>query len=146
MTAAADPDRRVALALVILRGAVASVFVIHGLGRWALDLVAPFAGYFAAHGVPAPAVWPWVVTVIEVAGGVLLAVGVGVRPLTAWFALQILVGIATIHAPAGWFVVGAGRNGMEYSALIVVCLLVTWLTADLAPGLGGKKAPAKAGA
>ena len=28
-----------------------------------------------------------------------------------------------VHAKAGWFVVGAGRNGMEYSVLLIVCLL-----------------------
>ena len=27
-----------------------------------------------------------------------------------------------VHMPAGWFVVGLGRNGMEYSALLIVCL------------------------
>jgi putative oxidoreductase len=25
--------------------------------------------------------------------------------------------------PHGWFVVGLGRNGMEYSVLLIVCLL-----------------------
>jgi len=27
--------------------------------------------------------------------------------------------------PDGWFVVGAGRNGMEYSARLLVCLGAT---------------------
>jgi len=31
-------------------------------------------------------------------------------------------GIALVHAPAGWFVVGLGRNGMEYSILLIICL------------------------
>ncbi|NOT35288.1 MAG: hypothetical protein HOP12_14180 [Candidatus Eisenbacteria bacterium] len=29
----------------------------------------------------------------------------------------------TVHAKAGWFVVGAGRNGAEYSVLLIVALL-----------------------
>ena len=33
-------------------------------------------------------------------------------------------GLFMVHAPFGWFVVGAGRNGMEYSALLIVCLLL----------------------
>ena len=33
----------------------------------------------------------------------------------------------TICAPNGWFVVGAGRNGMEYSVLIVACLAAVFL-------------------
>ena len=27
-----------------------------------------------------------------------------------------------VHMPAGWFVVGLGRNGMEYSVLLIACL------------------------
>ena len=38
------------------------------------------------------------------------------------YALQIATGIALVHAPAGWFVVGLGRNGVEYSVLILFCL------------------------
>lgn len=33
------------------------------------------------------------------------------------------MGIVLVHAPEGWFVVGLGRNGMEYSVLLIVCLL-----------------------
>ena len=29
-----------------------------------------------------------------------------------------------VHLPAGWFVVGLGRNGMEYSVLLIACLLL----------------------
>jgi len=33
-------------------------------------------------------------------------------------------GIALAHFPDGWFVVGGGRNGMEYSVLLILCLVV----------------------
>ncbi len=33
------------------------------------------------------------------------------------------MGIVLVHAPAGWFVVGHGRNGMEYSVLLIAALL-----------------------
>ncbi|MBY0416565.1 MAG: hypothetical protein K2W88_00690, partial [Pararheinheimera sp.] len=32
-------------------------------------------------------------------------------------------GIAILHAKVGWFVVGPGRNGAEYSALLILLLL-----------------------
>ena len=38
--------------------------------------------------------------------------------------LVYLAGIVLVHAPAGWFVVGLGRNGMEYSVLLIACLLL----------------------
>jgi putative oxidoreductase len=39
------------------------------------------------------------------------------------FAAVYACGIWLVHAAAGWFVVGLGRNGMEYSVLIITCLL-----------------------
>lgn len=76
----------------------------------------------------------------DIVGGVLLALGIFTRPLCAWFGLQILVGIVSIYAKAGWFVVGAGRNRMEYRVLILVCLLVASLTAVAAPRVSRKPA------
>jgi len=44
------------------------------------------------------------------------------------FSVRILAaGIAIVHAPEGWFVVGGGRNGVEHSvALIAIFLAVAW--------------------
>ena len=127
-------DTNVRRAVTLLRLAVASVFVIHGIARASLGIVDDFGGFFAAHGLPAGVALAWGVTVIEIAGGLALAAGVAVRPLVVWFAIQILAGIALIHGQVGWFVVGAGRNGAEYSALIVVCLIVVAMTDSIALG------------
>ena len=125
-------DARARWGVTILRCAVASVFVIHGAARAALGIVDDFGGFFAAHGLPAGVALAWTVTVVEILGGLALAAGMAVRPLAAWFGIQILAGIATIHAGAGWFVVGAGRNGAEYSALIIACLIVVVMTEAMA--------------
>jgi putative oxidoreductase len=98
------------------------VFVIHGTARAAAGGVAPFGGYLSGAGLPAGVAIAWTLTLVEVVGGIALALGVGTRPLAAWFGAEIATGIAMVHAPAGWFVVGLGRNGAEYSALILACL------------------------
>ncbi|MDQ2769867.1 MAG: hypothetical protein M3Y54_05135 [Bacteroidota bacterium] len=36
---------------------------------------------------------------------------------------QLLPGLATVHWTEGWFVVGGGRNGTQFSVLLFVCLL-----------------------
>ena len=41
-------------------------------------------------------------TAREIAGGVALAAGWFVVPLAIWFALQLAMGIALIHAKEGW--------------------------------------------
>jgi putative oxidoreductase len=35
----------------------------------------------------------------------------------------LIVGIFMIHLKEGWFVVGGGRNGVEFNFLLIMCLL-----------------------
>ncbi len=37
--------------------------------------------------------------------------------------LVLVSGIVMIHFKEGWFVVGGGRNGMEFNFLLIMCLL-----------------------
>lgn len=114
------PTPRVALGLV--RVATAGMMVIHGVTRCALGTVGDFGGFLAASGVPLGVPLAFLLTAVEIAGGLALAAGVLVRPLCAWFIAELLAGVALVHASAGWFVVGAGAGGSEYSALLVVNL------------------------
>ena len=36
----------------------------------------------------------------------------------------LIMGIILVHFQEGWFVVGGGRNGMEYNFLLIIVLLV----------------------
>jgi putative oxidoreductase len=121
-------NRQTRLGVTVLRVAVASVFVIHGVTRAVLGTVDDFGAFLGLSGLPAGHAIAWAITGVEVIGGSGLALGFGVRPLTLWFGLQIAAGIVLVHAEAGWFVVGAGRNGAEYSVLILACLLGVALT------------------
>jgi putative oxidoreductase len=114
--------------VTILRAAVALVFVIHGVARTLLGGVGGFGAFLSGSGLPAGPAIAWVITVVEIVGGLALAAGLAVRPLVLWFGVQIAAGILMVHGKAGWFVVGAGRNGAEYSVLILACLLVVAMT------------------
>ncbi len=37
--------------------------------------------------------------------------------------IVLLAGIYMVHLPDGWFVVGGGRNGIEFNFLLIMCLL-----------------------
>ena len=115
------------LALSILRAGVAILLIIHGIARAWLGIVDDFGGALGKWGFPAGFALAWAITVVEIAGGAALAAGYFIRPLATWFAFQLVMGIYFVHAPAGWFVVGAGRNGVEYSVLLILCLLVVAL-------------------
>ncbi len=118
-------------ALVVLRVVVAGLIVIHGVSRIALGVVDDFGGFLDLVGFPAGVAMAWTITLVEIGGGVLLALGYFVRPLCAIFVVQLAAGIALVHFPEGWFVVGSGRNGMEYSVLLIVVFAVLgWANAD----------------
>jgi putative oxidoreductase len=89
--------------------------------------VAPFGGFLEATGLPAGEALAWAVTLFELVGSPALALGYAVRPLALLFAAELLMGIVLVHAREGWFVVGLGRNGAEYSvALIGLLLAQAW--------------------
>jgi putative oxidoreductase len=52
-------------------------------------------------------------------GSVLLFLGFLVRPVAVGFIVNLTMGIILVHRHSGWFVVGGGQNGMEYSVLLV---------------------------
>ena len=128
-----------ALALTLLRAGTALVMIIHGVARAWLGIVDDFGVAFGAWGFPAGLALAWTITIVEIAGGALLAAGFFVLPLCAWFAFQLLMGIYLIHGRIGWFVVGAGRNGMEFSALLLLCLLVIAMSRSAALTLAPRR-------
>ena len=115
---------RTSQGLARLRVVVAALLAVHGVARAGLGIVDDFGTFLTASGLPLGTLAAWAVTVYEIAGGLLLALGRWVRPLASLFCLALLAGIALVHWPAGWFVVGAGRNGLEYSVLLVAVLAV----------------------
>ena len=96
-------------ALMLLRVLVAALLFVHGLARVLNQGVVPFGGFLAGEGLPAGLAIAWFVTGFELVAAPLLAVGIKrlVSPICLVF----------------WFVVGAGRNGMEYSVLLIAVLL-----------------------
>lgn len=110
-------------ALALIRCALAGLLFVHGVARVAADAVAPFGAFLDARGFPFGLGIAWFVTLFELIAAPIFALGRWVMPIALVFAVIYACGIWLVHAPAGWFVVGLGRNGVEYSVLILVCLL-----------------------
>jgi len=96
---------------------------IHGAARAYYGGVKPFGGFLTSVGFPFGLAIAWGITIFELVGSVLLSVGLFVTPIAMIFALELLMGIVLVHSKAGWFVVGLGRNGMEYSVLLIAVML-----------------------
>jgi len=107
-------------ATALLRISLGLMFLSHSiLLKLATFGMAGTVGFFASVGLPA---WLAYVTVIaEIAGGLMLVLGIGTR--AAALALSpILLGAWYVHAGNGW-VFTAANGGWEYPAyLFVLCL------------------------
>ncbi|MDB4913853.1 MAG: DoxX family protein [Gemmatimonadetes bacterium] len=104
-----------------VRIVVCCLLFIHGSSRFLTNGVADFEQFFLAHHLPA--FGAWLVTGMEILGTPLLAAGRWVQPLALYFAAELTMGVILVHAQHGWFVVGGGSNGMEYSVLLISVLL-----------------------
>jgi len=110
--------------LHILRFALAIIFLSHAIARIHAGGVAPFGEFLNAQGfAPAGPVLAWAVTVFELLGATLLLARRYLPVVCLLFIVHQLGGIALVHFPEGWFAVGLGRNGMEYSFLLIAALL-----------------------
>lgn len=117
-----DKAVRSTQALFLLRLLLAGLIAAHGWARWLAGGVAPFGAWLDGLGFP---LGFWIaagVTAFEILGTPLLALGRQVSLLCLGYCFIYLMGIVLVHWPAGWFVVGLGRNGMEYSVLLIACL------------------------
>lgn len=122
----APPDRA-GRVLELLRVTVALLILIHGAYRLAAGLVAPFGIWLDSMGFPFGYGWALAVTLYEIVGPALMLMRRWTSFAALGHAVILTLGMILVHLPEGWFVVGGGRNGMEYSAFLIVSLLaIAW--------------------
>lgn len=107
---------------LIIRVLVAMLIAVHGFARLFADAVTPFGTWLQGQNIPFGMLVAYLITFAEIFGTALLAFGRFVPQICSFYIFVYLVGIVMVHAPEGWFVVGLGRNGMEYSVLLIGCL------------------------
>ena len=98
--------------------------LIHGAGRIYFGNVDEFGKFLTLNNFPLGAYLAWAITIFEIVGSILIAVGFYVAPFAIVFAIHLLCGIYLVHLKDGWFVVGAGRNGAEFSVLLVASFIM----------------------
>lgn len=136
-----SPTRRSDIGWTVLRLMVAVIVGAHGWTRLLNWEFADFGQWLTSQGVPFGVGVAATITLLEAAGSVLLALRLLVLPVALSLSAVYAVGIVMVHAPDGWFVVGKGRNGAEFSVLLIVSLLCValqhtpsrWLTGDSPP-------------
>ncbi len=86
------------LALLLLRVALAVIFISHGYPKLAKPNPAMQA-MFVQHGLPG--YFFWIAGILETFGGGLLLVGLFTRPAALLLAIEMGVAIATVHMAKG---------------------------------------------
>lgn len=117
------PFISVSQSLIILRIVVGLLLAAHGAMRLSDSTVNGFGEFLNAKGFMIGPVIAWFLTIFEMAGGLLMAIGFFIRSIAAVFMVEIAMGIILVHAKNGWFVVGHQAGGVEYSVLILFSLL-----------------------
>ena len=109
----------------ILRFAVAVILLMHGIPGMFDNGVNDFGNLylnqqgFAPFGVPLA----WAIKLSHVAAAVCLVFQKFVKWACGITIFILIMGIVMIHFQEGWFVVGGGRNGVEFNFLLIAVLL-----------------------
>jgi putative oxidoreductase len=112
--------------LFLLRLSVATIVLSHSLhGIFNKNDIANFGNLFLNEIGFAPfgVFIAWSVVISQVVTSIFLLLNKCVKIASIINITILLFGIATVHYKEGWFVVGAGRNGMEFSFLLICVLL-----------------------
>jgi putative oxidoreductase len=110
---------------LLLRMAVAVILLMHSIPGMLNNGVNDFGNFylnqqgFAPVGVPLA----WVIKLSHVAAAVCLLLGKYIKWAGFVTIIILVAGIIMLHYKEGWFVVGGGRNGMEFNFLLIAALL-----------------------
>lgn len=112
----------VAIAIILLVHSIPGMFDngVNNFGKLYLNTIG-----FAPMGL----VLAWAIKLSHVACALCLLLNRYIKIACGITIAILLMGIILIHFKEGWFVVGGGRNGVEYNFLII-CVLITIILAD----------------
>jgi len=110
----------------LLRFALATIFLSHSLhGIFTNNDVNDFGNLFLNQMGFAPfgVFIAWTTVISQIGTSLFLLADKYTKVASIINILILISGIVTVHLKEGWFVVGAGRNGMEFSFVLIFMLL-----------------------
>jgi len=113
--------------LDLVRIVVAILLGIHSVSRILAGDVAGFGEFLGSIGFPMGVALAWLITLSTLVASVALIVRRLIIPACICHLIVLVAGIFLSHMKHGWFVVGGGSDGMEYSVALITCLAaVMW--------------------
>jgi len=109
----------------LLRFPVIIILITHSLGGMFNGGITDFGNLylnevgFAPFGI----ILAWAIKLSHIVAAICLLINKYVKPI-GWITIVILLmGIIMVHFSEGWFVVGGGRNGVEFNFLLIFTIL-----------------------
>lgn len=115
--------RQLNLALLVLRVVAGLTMAAHGYQKVFLYGFSGVSASFAGMGIPMASVMGPLVAVLELAGGILVAVGFLTRPLALLIAIDMFVASTFVHLKDGFF----APKGAELTLLLMSAFLAVAL-------------------
>src|SRR3989338_502059 len=112
-------------AYLLLRVTMGAILAVHGYAKLAGG-VPGVAGYFGNLGIPAPLIFAWIVTLLELFGGIALILGVLTRYVSAALVIQfayITFGSIIMKSPKGAFFSGWEDDLLILAVVIALTIL-----------------------
>lgn len=109
----------------LLRLAVAIILLAHGIPGMLDGSINDFGNLYLNPNGFAPLGLPiaWAIKLSHVVAAFCLLFEKYMKLASIITVFILLVGIIMIHIKEGWFVVGGGRNGMEFNFLLIFVIL-----------------------
>lgn len=111
---------RLAIAIILFMHSIPGMFNngVNDFGKYYLNEV----GFFP-YGIAIA----WAIKLSHVAAAICLLLNKYVKWAAVITILILITGIVMVHYKEGWFVVGGGRNGVEFNFLLIAVLLTLLL-------------------
>jgi putative oxidoreductase len=109
----------------LLRFAVAIILLVHSIPGMFNNGINDFGNYylnekgFAPYGVALA----WAIKLSHVAAAICLLLNKYIKLASLVTIIILVTGIFMVHLQEGWYVVGGGRNGIEFNFLLIIVLL-----------------------
>ncbi len=109
----------------LLRATIAIVLLTHGIPSIITGDVNLFGNLFLNQNGFAPLGVPlaWLIKLSHIVCAILLILNKYIKPSCIVVIFILVMGIALVHLKDGWFVVGGGRNGIEYNVVLINMLV-----------------------
>lgn len=119
-------DRLAEFAPLVVRVIVGLIMAAHGLQKL-LAGPANFGAFLAQLGVPAPTLMGYVVTLVELGGGILLIIGLFSRLSALLLTIDLVVAIVLVKVDVGFLSPQGGGAGAELNLALIAGFMVILL-------------------